>query len=189
MCLVSEAWHYLALTQFKICGSRLENPLSPFLFQFQEMLKQYEENLNNERIEKTRLSEDYESKIQMLTSVRNQVNFQPTIFSREFLSVGNESHYPLLFFRKNNALEEARLGFFTPFLNAVANAGYFPFYFLWNLTKNTEMHAGRTRPLRFCSRSKLIILFLGRRCYLNSRGRLRKVDVDCNKNVTNLHML
>jgi len=84
MCLVSEASHYLALTQFKICGSRLENPLSPFLFQFQEMLKQYEENLNNERIEKTRLSEDYESKIQMLTSVRNQVNIQPTIFHRHF---------------------------------------------------------------------------------------------------------
>ena len=84
MCLVSEASHYLALTQSKICASRLENPSSPFLFQFQEMLKQYEENLNNERIEKTRLSEDYESKIQMLTSVRNQVNIQPTIFHRHF---------------------------------------------------------------------------------------------------------
>ena len=67
-------------------NERIENPLSPFLFQFQEMLKQYEENLNNERIEKTRLSEDYESKIQMLTSVRNQVNIQPTIFSQAFLT-------------------------------------------------------------------------------------------------------
>ena len=86
MCLVSEASHYLDLTQFKICGSRLENPLLVFLFQFQEMLKQYEENLHNERIEKTHLSEDYESKIQVSTSVRNQINFQPTIFSRAFLT-------------------------------------------------------------------------------------------------------
>ena len=86
MCLVSEVSHYLGLTQFKICGSRLENPLLVFLFQFQEMLKHYEENLHDERIEKTRLSEDYESKILVLTSVRNQINFQPTIFSRAFLT-------------------------------------------------------------------------------------------------------
>ena len=129
MCLVSEASHYLALTQFKICGSWLENPLSPFLFQFQEMLKQYQENLNNERIEKTRLSEDYESKIQMLTSVRNQVNIQPTIFSQAFLTQVSVMNLITASpsSEKNNALEEARLGFFTPPLNAVANAGYFPF--------------------------------------------------------------
>ena len=70
MCLVSEVSHYLGLTQFIICGSRLENPLLVFVFHFEEMLKQYEENLHNERIEKTRLSEDYESKIQVLPSVR-----------------------------------------------------------------------------------------------------------------------
>ena len=33
------------------------------------MLNQYEENLQNEKIEKTRLSEDYENKIQKLTVV------------------------------------------------------------------------------------------------------------------------
>ena len=35
----------------------------------------------------------------------------------------------------------------------------FPVLFLWSVTKNTEMHAGLTRPLRFCSLSKPIILF------------------------------
>ena len=33
------------------------------------MLNQYEENLQNEKIEKNRLSEDYENKIQKLTMV------------------------------------------------------------------------------------------------------------------------
>ena len=33
------------------------------------MLNQYEENLQNEQIEKNRLSEDYENKIQKLTMV------------------------------------------------------------------------------------------------------------------------
>ena len=39
--------------------------------QFQEMMGQYEENLQNERIEKKRMSEDYESKIGGLQRVRN----------------------------------------------------------------------------------------------------------------------
>ena len=34
------------------------------------MLNQYEDNLQNERTEKARLSEDYENRVQMLTSVR-----------------------------------------------------------------------------------------------------------------------
>ena len=43
-----------------------------FLYlQFQEMMGQYEENLQNERIEKKRMSEDYENRIERLTRVRN----------------------------------------------------------------------------------------------------------------------
>ena len=113
MCLVSEVSHCLGLTQFKVCGSRLQNPLLVFLFQFQEMLKQYEENLHNERIEKTRLSEDYRRNIQVLTSVRNQINFQPTIFSRAFLTQVSVMNLTTASLSSEN---------FTLSLNAVANA-------------------------------------------------------------------
>ena len=37
------------------------------------MLNQYEDNLQNERTEKARLSEDYENRVHMLTSVRELI--------------------------------------------------------------------------------------------------------------------
>ena len=121
-----------------MCGSRLENPLSPFLFQFQEMLKQYEENLNNERIEKTRLSENYESKIQMLTSVRNQVNFQPTIFSRAFLTqvsvmnliTASPSSEKITHYKRHGS-DSLRLPLMLSQMRVISR------FILWNVTKNT----------------------------------------------------
>ncbi|XP_015750067.1 PREDICTED: nucleotide-binding oligomerization domain-containing protein 2-like, partial [Acropora digitifera] len=90
---------------------------------FQEMLKQYEENLHNERIEKTRLSEDYESKY---TGVN--LNEKPNQFSAYDLftgifnsSVGNESHYSLPFFRKLYAFPKR--------CRKCPVLGHFPFYF------------------------------------------------------------
>ncbi|XP_015780696.1 PREDICTED: uncharacterized protein LOC107358613 [Acropora digitifera] len=65
---------------------------------FQEMLKQYEENLNNERIEKTRLSEDYESKIQMLTSQVQDLSkaLESQKVEREQMQYASKSQPPLL---------------------------------------------------------------------------------------------
>ena len=144
-CLGSIALSWLNTVQ-NLWITATKNPLLSFVFQFQEMLKQYEENLHNERIEKTRFSEDYESKIQVLTLVRNQINFQPTIFSRAFLTQVSVM---------NLTTASPSSEKFTLSLNAVANAPclLFPVLFLWSVTKNTEMHAGRTRPLRFCSLS------------------------------------
>lgn len=48
------------------------------------MLSQYEENLQNERIEKDRLSKDYEDKIQALSKVRYYLHNSVNIIFRKF---------------------------------------------------------------------------------------------------------